>query len=140
MKKLPGFIIDFESTDNVLLLQQYLWSEISRQWNNGPLKFFLKFEQKSILLLKFCQMREILKPQFCSYFKNVLLWVILMEMKVSQVGCVQIMDCWICYSILFDFSFIVFFTRLLSKSLWRNCPFSTQISKIYFKMWYITEN
>ena len=37
MKKPPGFKIDFESTDKVLPLHQYLWSEISRQWNNNPL-------------------------------------------------------------------------------------------------------
>ena len=36
MKKLPGFKIDFESTDKVLPLHQYVWSEISRQWNNSP--------------------------------------------------------------------------------------------------------
>ena len=39
-KKPPSFKIDFESTDKVLPLHQYLWSEISRQWNNGPLIFF----------------------------------------------------------------------------------------------------
>ena len=31
MKKLPGFKIDFESTDKVLPRQQYLRSEIFRQ-------------------------------------------------------------------------------------------------------------
>ena len=60
--------IDFESTDKVLPLHQYLWSEISWQWNNGPLKLFLKFAQKSLLLLKYCQIREIIKTQFCRYF------------------------------------------------------------------------
>ena len=40
MKNLPGFKIDFESTDKALLLHQYLWSEISREWNNSPLIFF----------------------------------------------------------------------------------------------------
>ena len=34
----------------------------------------------------------------------------------------------------FDISFIVFFTRILSKRLWRNYPFSTQISKIQLRM------
>ena len=67
-KKPPSFKIDFESTDKVLPLHQYLWSEISRQWNNGPLNFFLKLARRSLLLLKFCQMKEILKPQFCWYF------------------------------------------------------------------------
>ena len=41
-----------------------------------PFKFFLKFARKSIFLYKFCQMREILNPQFFWYFQNVLLWVI----------------------------------------------------------------
>ena len=63
MKKLPGFKMYFERTD-VLPLHQYL-SEFFRQWNNGPLNFFLKFALKSVLLFKFCQMREILKPQSC---------------------------------------------------------------------------
>ena len=39
-KKLPGFKIDFESPDKVLPLHQYIWSEISRQWNNSPYFFF----------------------------------------------------------------------------------------------------
>ena len=45
------------------------------------------------------------------------MWVILIEMKVSHVGCFQIVGRWICYSIFFDISFIFFFARLLSKSL-----------------------
>ena len=60
-----------------------------------------------------------------------------MEIKVSQLGCFQITGRWICYSIFFDISFVVFFARLLSKSLWRNYPFSAQTSKIYFKIYYI---
>ena len=47
MKKTSRFQnIDFESTDKVLPLHQYLWSEISWQWNNSPLNFFLKFEER----------------------------------------------------------------------------------------------
>ena len=41
-----------------------------------------------------------------------MLWVILIEMKVSQVGCFQISVCWICYYIFSPF--IVFFTTLIS--------------------------
>ena len=40
MEKLSGFEIGFEIIDKVLPLDQYLWSEISQQWNNGPLNFF----------------------------------------------------------------------------------------------------
>ena len=132
MKKLPGFKIDFEGTDKVFLLYQYLRSKISEEWNNSPLIFFffLKFARKSVLLLIFCQIREILKPQFCWYFWNVLLSVILKEMKVSQVGYSNYglfsNYCWICYSI---FLFIVFFTALFSRVLWRKYHFSAQISK-----------
>ena len=43
MKKFPGFKIDFESIDKVLPLHQYIWSEISQQWNNSPLIFFFFF-------------------------------------------------------------------------------------------------
>ena len=115
-KKIPGFKIYVASTDKGLPLHQYLWSEISRQWNNSLLIFFLKFARKSVLLLTFCQMRGILKPWFCWYFWNLLLWVVLMELNVSQVGCFQITGRWICCSIFFDILFLVFFTRLLSNS------------------------
>ena len=54
--------------------------------------------------------------------------VVLMETKVSQVGCFQITGRWICYSNFFDISFIVFFTRLLSKSLWTT-PFRLNFQK-----------
>ena len=67
----------------------------------------------------------------------MLLWVILME--VSGVGCFQIIGRWICYSIFFDISFIVFFTRLLSNCLWKNYTFSAQVSKTHFKMYYNTK-
>ena len=80
-----------------------------------PLEFFFKFRRKSVLLLKFCQKREILNPQFCWYFLNVFLWIILMEMKVSQAGYFQITGCWIRFSILLNISFIVIFTTLSSK-------------------------
>ena len=50
-------------------------------------------------------------------------------MKVSQVGWFQITGRWICYSIFSDISFIVFFTKLLSKCFWRNQPFSAQTLK-----------
>ena len=107
-------------------------------WNfsttkQGSFDFFLRFARKNLLLLKFCQMREILKPQFCWYFYNVLLCIILMEVKVLQVGYFQITGRWICYSICFDISFMVLFTRLLSKNLWRNYPFSAQFSKNPFQ-------
>ena len=52
-----------------------------------------------------------------------------MEMKVSQVGCFQITGRWICYSVFFDISFIVFFTRLLPTSLWRYYPFQLKFQK-----------
>ena len=132
--KSPGFKIYFESTDKVLPLYQYLWSEIFRQWNNGPLNFFQICMEEPLIFPSFCQMREILKTQFCWYFLNVLLWVILMEIKVSQVGCFQITGRCIYYSIFFDISPVMFFRRLLSKGLWRNYPFSAQISKIHFKI------
>ena len=67
--------------------------------DNETTILFLKIARKTVFLLKFCRMREILKPQFCWYSWNVLLWVILMEMKVSQVACFQITSCWICSSI-----------------------------------------
>ena len=64
MKKLPGFKIDFQSSDKVLPLHQHLWSEIFRQWSNSPLKPFWHLHGRAFLLLKFCKRREILKAQF----------------------------------------------------------------------------
>ena len=139
MKKLPGFKTYFESTDKVVLLHQYLWSKISRQWNNGPLIFLFIY----FFFFEICTEERFrralsnkgnIKTSILLILLNVLLWFILMEMKVSQVGCLQITSRWICYSIFFNISFIVFFTRLLSKILWKNYPFSAQISKIHFKM------
>ena len=51
MKKLPGFKTDFESTDKVLRLRQYLWSEISQQWNNSPLNFFWNLHGRALRFL-----------------------------------------------------------------------------------------
>ena len=118
-KKPPGFKKGFESTNKVLPLHQYLWSEISRQWNNVPLNSFWNLHGRAFCFL---------------YFYTSKMWVIPMRMKVSQVGCFQITSRRICYSTFFYISFAVFFTKLLSKSLWRNYPFSAQISKIHFKM------
>ena len=59
----------------------------------------------------------------------MLLWVILMEMKISQIGCFQVTGRWICFSIFFDISFIVFFTRFLSKSLWKTILFQLKFQK-----------
>ena len=138
-KKPLGFKIGFESTDKFYLFTiiydlKFLDNQTTTLWFFFFFFFYLKFARKSLLLLKVCQMREILKPRFCWYFWNILLWVILMKMKVSQVGCLQITGRWICYSIFFDISYTVFFTRLLSKGLSTNYPFSAQISKIHFKI------
>ena len=63
MEKLPGFEIDFESTDKVLPLHQYLWFKISRQWNSPLILvvfcFFLKFARKSLLLLSLILLKYI---------------------------------------------------------------------------------
>ena len=138
-KKPLGFKIDFGGNYKVLLLHQYLWSEISRHETTTlsrnettALWFFFKFTRKSLLVLKFCQMRVILKPQFCWYFSYVLLRVILMEM---QVGCFQITGCWIHYSI-FSKSYLQCFSWDFCKKVYKFIfyLFSAQISKIHFKI------
>ena len=127
-KKPPGFKKDFESTDKVLRIHQYLWFEISLQWNNWPLTFFGNFG---------CQI--------LSNEGNIKASVLLMLLKYIVVGYSngnksftgRLLSNYGPLNMLFhffDISFIVFFTRLLSKSLWRNHPFSTQLSKIHFKM------
>ena len=52
-KKLPGFKIDFESTDKFLPLHQYFWSEISRRWNNGPSNFLWNLHRRAFCFLNF---------------------------------------------------------------------------------------
>ena len=93
-----------------------------------PFEFFLKFARKTLLLLKSCQMRKKLKPQFWWYFWNVLLWVILMEMNVSQVGCFQITGRWICYSIFF---------RYLIYSAFHETFFTNFMKNLFFLLWVI---
>ena len=94
------------------ILLRILWKnlQVSKKTLKILIKFyrftnvFLKFARKSVLLLKFCQMREISKPQFCwCFILELVLWVILMEMKAPQVGYFQIADCWICYSSFFRY-------------------------------------
>ena len=53
LEKLPGLKIYFVSTDKVLPLHQYLWSEISWQWNNGPLNFFWNLRGRVFCFLNF---------------------------------------------------------------------------------------
>ena len=135
-----SFWKNFKVSNKILkvLMKLYWWSLTNiydlkfSAMKQRPFEFFWSFHGRAFCFLNFVKWGK-LKPQFCWYFWNVLLWVILMEMKVSQVGCFQITGRWICYSIFFDISFILFFTRLLSKGLWRNYPFWTQIPKTPFQ-------
>ena len=52
-KKPPGFKLDFESTDKVLPLHQYLRSKIFWQWNNSPLNFFKNLYGRAFCFLNF---------------------------------------------------------------------------------------
>ena len=54
-------LITFYSFTNIYDLK-FLDNETTALW------IFLKLARRSLLLLKFCQMKEILKPQFCWYF------------------------------------------------------------------------
>ena len=123
LKKVPGFKIDFESTDKVLLLHQYLWSEISRQWNNRPLKFFLKFPWKSNLLLKFFSNKGNIKA---SILQILLKCIVVGYFNGNKSFTGRLSSNYRLLNMLFhffDISFLVFLIRLLAKSLWRNCPF-----------------
>ena len=90
----------------VLSLHQYLWSEISQQWNKAPYDFFL-----------------ICTKERCIGYSNG---------NESFAG--SLFSNYRPLNMLNDISFIVFFTRLLSKCLLKNYPFSAQISKIHFKI------
>ena len=58
MEKLPGFKINFESTYKVLPLHQYLWSEISQQWNDSPLNVFWNLHGRAFGFLNFVKWRK----------------------------------------------------------------------------------
>ena len=75
MKKLPGFKTYFGSTDKVLALHQYLWSEISWQWNNDPLNFFWSLHGRAICFLNF------------SNEGNIKASILPVLLKCSFVGC-----------------------------------------------------
>ena len=133
MKKLPGFKTYFESTDKVLPLHQYLWSEISWQWNNDPLNFFWSLHGRAICFLNF------------SNEGNIKASILSVLLKCSFVGCSngnesftgRLFSNYGPLNMLFHFFRYLIcnvFQRLLSKHLWWNYPFSVQISKINFKM------
>ena len=65
-------LINFYCFTNICDLK-FLDNETTTLW------IFFEIARKSVWLLKFWQIREILTPQSCWYFYNVLLWVILME-------------------------------------------------------------
>ena len=96
-----------------------------------------KLARKSLFLLKFCQIKEILKTQFCWHFWNVLLWVILMEMKVSQVGGFQITSRWICYSIFFRYlTYSVFHETFVKKVMKKLLFFSSNFKNPFHDVVY----
>ena len=53
MKKPPNFIMDFKSSQKVLVYYKCLWSKNFRQWNNGPFKKFLKSARKRVFGVRF---------------------------------------------------------------------------------------
>ena len=68
-KKLPGFKTDFESTDKFLPLHEYIWSEISQQWNNGPLNFFLNLHVRAFCFLNFVKWGKYINLNFADTSK-----------------------------------------------------------------------
>ena len=69
---------------------------------------------------------------------KVLLWVILMKMKVSQVGCSQITGCWICYSIfrylIYSVFYETFVKRFMEKLSFYSSNFENQFQdEVYYR-------
>ena len=94
MKKLSGFKIYFERSDKVLPLTNIY--NVTFLDNETTTLFFF-FLLKSVLLLQFCNFVKWGNIKTSILQILVLLWAILTEIKVSQVGCFQITDRWICY-------------------------------------------
>ena len=124
--KIPCFKRNFESTDKVLPLHQYLWFEISGQWNNGSLNFFENFHGRALCFLNFVKWASIL----------------LILLKCIAVGCSygnESFTGWLFSDYrplnmllhFFDIIYIVFFTRILSKSLWKAILFQLEIQNAF---------
>ena len=135
MKRFPGFKIDSESTDKVLPLQQYLFYNLK----------FLDNETPALWIFFDIFTEERFSSEILSNEGNIKASILLTHLKCIVVGysngnksfTCRLLSNYAPLNMLFRFfniSFIVFFTKLLSKCLWRNHPFSTQLSKIHFKM------
>ena len=90
------------------------------------------------VLIKFYRFTNIYDLKFLGN-ETTALWILLILLKCIDVTYSNGNESFTSrlfsnYRPFFDISFIVFFTRLLSESLWRNYPFSAEISKIHFKM------
>ena len=76
-RKPPSFKKYSESADKVLRIHQYLWSEISRQWDNGPLTFFF---------FEICT-KEHFASQILSNEGNINASILLILLKCIVLGC-----------------------------------------------------
>ena len=135
-KKPPGFKIDFRSTDKFYhftnIYDLKFFNNETTLWNDS-LNFF-----------EICR-EEPFAYKILSNEGNIKASILLILLKCIVVGYSDENESFTgrLFSIygplntllyFFDISFIVFFTRLLSKRLWRDYPFSDQISKIHFRM------
>ena len=99
-------------------------------WKNFQVsKYILK------VLIKFYRFTNIYDLKFFGN-ETTALWILLILLKCTDVTYSNGNESFTSrlfsnYRPFFDISFIVFFTRLLSESLWRNYPFSAEISKIH---------
>ena len=137
MSKLPGFKISFESTDKVLPLHEYLWSENFRQWNNGPLNFFFFFETCT---------EEPFVSSILSNEGNIIASILLIPLKCIASGYEsftgKLLSKYVPLKMPFHFFRCLIYSafhKTFAKNLWKNYPFLAEISKIHFKM-YITGN
>ena len=135
-KKPPGFKIDFKSTDKFYhftnIYDLKFFNNETTLWNDS-LNFF-----------EICK-EEPFAYKILSNEGNIKASILLILLKCIVVGYSDENESFTgrLFSIygplntllyFFDISFKVFFTRLLSKRLWRDYPFSDQISKIHFRM------
>ena len=136
MSKLPGFKIYFESTDKVLPLHEYLWSENSRQWNNGPLNFFFFFFETCT--------KERFASSILSNEGNIKASILLIPLKCIAFGYESFTGklfsnygCWKCYSIFFSISYLLCFSQDFCQNFMKKLSFFSANFKNPFQM-YIT--
>ena len=76
IEKASFFIIDFESSYEVLLCHKYFWSTYFWQWNDGPFKIFSNFHGNVFCFFIFSEWKKYYNLTFDDAFKMLCIMLI----------------------------------------------------------------